>query len=442
MPASLCARIPEGVSSDEAAFTVLAAVGLQGLRLAAPTLGENVAVLGLGLVGLLTVQMLLANGCRVLGADFDARKLGLARQFGAETVDLSSGVDPVELALAFSGARGVDAVLITASTESSDPVHQAAQMSRKRGRIVLVGVTGLELSRADFYEKELSFQVSCSYGPGRYDPAYEQGGHDYPLGFVRWTEQRNFEAVLDLMARRKLEVAQLISRLVPIAEAPAAYRLLLEDRAALGVVLTYPERSVTPVRSVTLSAGPANRRGRRGSGTARAPVVGLIGAGNFASLVLLPALTKTPARLRAVAGTGGPGSALAARKYGFEQATSDYRIILSDPQIDAVIIADAPRQPRSTGRGSFGGRQTRLRRKALGTQPVRAGRRSPGVRGRRRPPIDGRLQPSLFPSGHQDAAAAGSSGPAIDPDLHGERRHDPNQPLDARPPRRRRPDHR
>jgi len=196
VPQNLCARIPDTVSDEEAAFTVLAAVGLQGIRLANPTMGETVVVTGLGLM---TVQMLLANGCRVLGIDLDAQRCALARQFGAEAIDLTTGVDPVAADLAFSHGRGVDAMLITASTKSSQPVHQAAEMCRKRGRIVLVGVTGLELNQADFYEKELTFQVSCSYGPGRYDENYEQKGQDYPLGFVRWTEQRNFEAVLELM---------------------------------------------------------------------------------------------------------------------------------------------------------------------------------------------------------------------------------------------------
>src|SRR5690606_7488999 len=171
VPKNLCARIPDNVSDEEAAFTVLAAIGLQGIRLVNPTLGECVVVTGLGLIGLLTVQMLRAQGCRVLGMDFDPERLAMARRFGAETVDLSRGEDPLAVAVAFSRGRGVDAVLITASTKSSEPVSQAAKMCRKRGRIVLVGVTGLELSRADFYEKELSFQVSCSYGPGRYDPA-------------------------------------------------------------------------------------------------------------------------------------------------------------------------------------------------------------------------------------------------------------------------------
>src|SRR5690606_233612 len=186
-------------------------IGLQGIRLVQPTMGECVVVTGLGLIGLLTVQMLRAQGCRVLGIDLDPARLELARQFGAETVSPGAGEDVLAAAQAFSRGRGVDAVIITASTKSNEPVRQAAQMCRQRGRIVLVGVVGLELSRADFYEKELTFQVSCSYGPGRYDPSYEEKGKDYPLGFVRWTEQRNFEAVLDMMSSGALDVKPLIT---------------------------------------------------------------------------------------------------------------------------------------------------------------------------------------------------------------------------------------
>lgn len=340
VPVNLCARIPDAVSDDEAAFTVLAAVGLQGIRLVQPTIGESVVVIGLGLLGLMTVQMLLANGCRVLGIDLDAGKLALARELGAEVADLSTGVDPIAAGLAFSDGRGVDAVLITASTKSSDPVHQAAQMSRKRGRIVLVGVTGLELSRTDFYEKELSFQVSCSYGPGRYDPAYEQHGQDYPLGFVRWTEQRNFEAVLDLMASGRLGVSRLISKRVPLDDAPQAYQSLLADRTQLGVLLTYSEATKTEATVVVpLAAGKGGSRPAQHIVPGNAPVAGMIGAGNFARLVLLPALAKTPARLKTVASRGDPSSALAARKFGFAQATSDYHAILHDPEINVVFIA-------------------------------------------------------------------------------------------------------
>ena len=225
---NVCANVPDAVSDDEAAFTVLGAVALQGIRLVQPTLGESVVVTGLGMVGLVAVQLLRAHGCRVLGIDMDPDRLELARGFGADTVDLSAGQDPIAFAQTFSRGRGVDAVVITASTRSNEPVHQAALMCRKRGRIVLVGVTGLELSRADFYEKELSFQVSCSYGPGRYDHDYEERGHDYPVGFVRWTMQRNFEAILDVMADGRLDVKPLISHRFGIVEAEKAYESLIK----------------------------------------------------------------------------------------------------------------------------------------------------------------------------------------------------------------------
>ena len=246
VPVNLCAKVPETVSDEEAAFTVLGAIALQGIRLVNPTLGETVVVTGLGLIGLMTVQLLRAQGCRVLGLDFDPLKLALARQFGAETVDLGVGQDPLAAALVLSRGRGVDAVLITASTKSNEPVHQAAQMCRKRGRIVLVGVTGLELSRADFYEKELSFQVSCSYGPGRYDPNYEEKGQDYPVGFVRWTEQRNLEAVLDMMADGRIDVKPLISHRFDIQEAVQAYELVGGAEPSLGILLRYPSALEKP----------------------------------------------------------------------------------------------------------------------------------------------------------------------------------------------------
>ena len=243
VPINLTARVPDAVSDEEAAFTVLGAIALQGIRLVQPTLGEAVVVTGLGLIGLVTVQLLRAHGCRVLGLDFDREKLAMARAFGAETVDLSAGEDPVAAAQAFSRGRGVDGVIITAATKSNEPMHQAALMCRKRGRIVLVGVTGLELSRADFFEKELTFQVSCSYGPGRYDSNYEEKGNDYPVGFVRWTEQRNFEAVLDMMADGRLDVKPLISHRFAISDAEKAYELVGGAAPSLGILLEYPTLS-------------------------------------------------------------------------------------------------------------------------------------------------------------------------------------------------------
>jgi len=335
VPFNLCAKVPEAVNDESAAFTALAAVALQGIRLAQPTLGESFAVIGLGLVGLITVQLLRAQGCRVLGVDLDPTRLKLAQQFGAETVDVSAGGDPVAAATAFSAQRGIDGVLIAASTQSSDPVRQAAGMCRKRGRIVLIGVTGLELSRADFYEKELTFQVSCSYGPGRYDPEYEEKGHDYPLGYVRWTEQRNFEAVLEMMADGRLDLMPLISHRFPIRDAAKAYEVISGDQPSLGVLLEYPQEmnvaSTVRQRTVVLTD--------RGPLRAGGPVIGFLGAGNYASSVLVPAFAKTRSRLRAIASANGLTGTHVGNKFGFEQSTTDVSAVFSDPQIDTVVIA-------------------------------------------------------------------------------------------------------
>jgi len=332
VPVNLCARVPDAVADEEAAFTVLGAVALQGIRLVQPTLGESVAVIGLGLLGLLTVQLLRAQGCRVLGLDPDAARVALARQFGAEAVDLGAGTDPVAAAQAFSRGRGMDAVIIAAATESPEPIHQAARMCRKRGRIVLVGVSGLELSRADFYEKELTFQVSCSYGPGRYDPAYEEKGQDYPVGFVRWTAQRNFEAVLDMLADRRLDVRPLISHRFPIADAQKAYAVILGSEPSLGVLLEYPGAAPDRgQRTVVLRSVPVARSDRA--------VVSVIGAGEYARRVLLPAFKAVGARLRIAATRSGASSLHAARKFGFEMATTDPEQALTDPETSAVVIA-------------------------------------------------------------------------------------------------------
>jgi predicted dehydrogenase/threonine dehydrogenase-like Zn-dependent dehydrogenase len=335
VPMNLCAKVPDSVLDDEAAFTVVGAIGLQGVRLAQPTLGEALVVTGLGLIGLMTVQLLRAHGCRVLGVDFDGERLALARQFGAETVDLAAGEDPVSAAQVFSRARGVDAVIITASTKSNDPVHQAAQMCRKRGRIVLVGVTGLELSRADFYEKELTFQVSCSYGPGRYDPSYEEQGQDYPVGFVRWTEQRNFEAVLDMMADGRLDVKPLISHRFAIDEASEAYELVAGTAPSMGILLQYPTTEKKPdevVRRQTVNLTEP----RAATGDA---VVGFIGSGNYATAVLIPAFAAAQSRLKVVASSGGVSGVHAGRKFGFEETTTDTESVLADPLVNTVVIA-------------------------------------------------------------------------------------------------------
>lgn len=331
VPINLCARVPDSVSDEEAAFTVLGAIALQGIRLVAPTLGETVVVTGLGLIGLVAVQLLKAHGCKVLGLDFDPAKLKLAQEFGAEVVNLGAGEDAIAAALQYSKGRGVDAVVITASTKSNEPVHQAAQMSRKRGRIVLVGVTGLELSRADFFEKELTFQVSCSYGPGRYDANYEEKGQDYPFGFVRWTEQRNFEAVLDMMADRRLDVKSLISHRFSIDDAENAYAVVGGAEPSLGIILEYPrEAARADVTTVPLVSQRLPVNGK--------PAVSFVGSGNYATAVLIPAFKETGARLRSVASSAGVSGVHAGRKFGFEQATTDTDSLFSDGETDALVI--------------------------------------------------------------------------------------------------------
>lgn len=333
VPKNLCAKVPDTVSEEAAAFTVIGAIALQGIRLVGPTLGESIVVTGLGLIGLITVQLLRAHGCRVLGIDFDAEKLELARRFGAEVIDLSNGGDPVAAALAFSHGRGIDGVLITASTKSNEPMHQAALMCRKRGRIVLVGVTGLELSRVDFYEKELTFQVSCSYGPGRYDSLYEELGQDYPVGFVRWTEQRNFEAILDMLADGRLNVEPLISHRFSLEQAPQAYELL-SGKGSLGIILQYSDgaqKSETQLLSRTVKIAPTLRREDKVR-------IGVIGSGNYATQVLIPALNKTGGVMKSVASVSGVSGVHAGKKYEFEEATTDSTALLNDPDINTVVI--------------------------------------------------------------------------------------------------------
>jgi predicted dehydrogenase/threonine dehydrogenase-like Zn-dependent dehydrogenase len=333
VPVNLCARIPDNVTDDHASFVVLGAIALQGVRLAQPTVGETVAVTGLGLIGLVTVQILRAQGCRVLGIDFDPAKLAMARQFGATTVDLKAGQDPVVVAQSFSRGRGVDAVIITAATKSNEPMHQAALMCRQRGRIVLVGVTGLELSRDDFYKKELTFQVSSSYGPGRYDPNYEDKGQDYPVGFVRWTAQRNFEAVLDMMSSGALNVGPLISHRFPVADASKAYALVAGDAGepSLGIVLTYPsDGAAAAARTVAIPAAP--------SLGPREPAVSVIGSGNYVSGMLLPSLKAAGVSFRTIASRSGVSSLHAGRKFGFQQTTTDTDSIFADALTTAVVI--------------------------------------------------------------------------------------------------------
>jgi len=332
VPKNLCAAIPDNVDDESAAFTVLAAIAMQGVRIANPTIGETVVVTGLGLIGLITVQVLRANGCRVLGIDFDSSKCAMAREFGAETVDLSLGEDAIAKANAFSRGQGVDAVIITASTKSNDPVSHGANMCRQRGRIVLIGVVGLELSRADFYEKEISFQVSCSYGPGRYDTEYEEKGNDYPVGFVRWTEQRNFEAVLDLMSSGALNMKPLISHRFEIEDAVNAYKCL-DDRSSLGILLNYSANANELLTKKIVSIRDAE------SYNAQDAVCGFIGGGNYASRVLIPAFKEAGAKLDTLLTSGGVSAVHHGKKNDFANASTDLSQLLDNKSVNTVVIA-------------------------------------------------------------------------------------------------------
>jgi len=331
VPRNLVARIPDGVGDEAAAFTVLGAIAMQGIRLVQPTLGEKVMVFGMGLIGLVTVQLLRANGCEVIGVDFNTGRLKLAESFGVKTVDLSQGGDPVAASRGWTRENGVDAVIVTASSKTDEIMHQAAESCRKRGRIVLVGVVGLNLRRDDFFKKELTFQVSASYGPGRYDEKYEQKGQDYPLGLVRWTEGRNFEAVLGAMASGSLKVDSLITHRYQLGDALQAYDKIQNDSSALGVILQYPkmaDRSVKIAIPQTKSAASSK------------VVVGVIGAGNFSVGVILPCLKKTDARLKYVCGKSNAHAVKhAAAKFSIENALTDYRVILDDKEVNTVFIA-------------------------------------------------------------------------------------------------------
>ena len=438
VPVNLCARIPDAVTDEQAAFTVAGAVALQGIRLAQPTLGEAVVVTGLGLIGQIVVQLLRANGCRVLGIDLDPARLELARSFGAETVNLAGGEDPVAVAQRFSRGHGVDAVIVTAATRSSEPMHQAALMCRKRGRIVLVGVTGLELSRDDFFKKELSFQVSCSYGPGRYDPAYEDKGQDYPVGYVRWTEQRNFEAVLDALAAGHLNVGPLVSHRFALDQAESAYRVVGGSEPSLGILLEYPASSGdgkdTAARRVILA--PEGPPGEAND----SPGIAFVGSGNYAAAILIPAFKAAGARLLTVASSAGVSAVHAGKKHGFRDASTDSAAILADPDISAVVIstrhdshARLVVEALDAGKHVFVEKPLCLTLEELASIEAIHATSESG-------PADGRVQPPLRPSRPEDESAPGRSLRTESLRHDRERRRDPGRSLDSRSRRRRRPD--
>lgn len=327
VPKNLVAKIPDNVSDSEAAFTVIGSIGLEGIRLLKPELGETITVVGLGLIGLVVVQLLKANGCKVIGIDFDQQKVDLAKSMGVDAINPAKNINPVEYVLENTNGIGADGVIITASTKSDDVIHQACEMTRKRGRIILVGVIGMNMRRDDFYKKELSFQVSCSYGAGRYDEEYENKGHDYPLAYVRWTEKRNFESILHAISSRMLDVKGLISEEVELDNFNAIYGDM-RKKGSIASILRYPEK-VEVSRVVKIDSKNFNK----GNGN-----IGIIGAGNYTSGMIVPCLNKAKANIKYIASAGGLNAKILAKKAGAQYATSDYHVILNDKDVDLVIV--------------------------------------------------------------------------------------------------------
>ena len=327
VPQNLVAKIPDNVTDDEAAFTVIGSIGLEGIRLLKPELGETIAVVGLGLIGLIVAQLLRANGCRVVGVEFDQAKLDLAAQWGVIPVNPAKGDDQVKVVEQLTNGIGADGVIITASAHDDSIIHNACLMSRKRGRIILVGVIGLNMRRDDFYKKELTFQVSCSYGAGRYDEEYENKGHDYPFAYVRWTEKRNFQAILGAIADGGLKVKPLITEEVDLADYNQIYGDM-RKRGSIASIIRYPEeveqKRVVAIEETHVAVGGGK--------------MGIIGAGNYTGATVVPCLNKCGAKVKYIASAGGLSAKTMAKKAGSEFATSDYQEILKDPEVGMVLI--------------------------------------------------------------------------------------------------------
>jgi len=333
VPKNLCVRLPVDVSFEAGAFGTLGAIALQGVRLAVPTLGESVVVIGLGLVGQLTVQLLKANGCRVFGLDLDPSRVSLARELGADDAALSDD-DAPKLIERWTRGHGADAVLITAATDSNQPVELAAKISRMKGRVVVVGMTGLDIPRQPFYLRELSLTISMSYGPGRYDPDYEEHGHDYPFPYVRWTEQRNIESFLDLVSQKSIDVDKVISHRFPIEEAEQAYQLIsgASNEPYLGVVLKYdPDSALQSRVSLTSGAQPGTKKEERVG-------VGVIGAGGYLQGILLPQFKTVGVAFRSIATASGISAHDVGKRFGFAEAVSSADDVISDTSVNLVVV--------------------------------------------------------------------------------------------------------
>ena len=328
VPKNLVSKIPENVSDDHASFTVIGSIALQGIRLVNPNFGENIVVVGLGLIGLLTAQLLKANGCRVIGLDFDKEKINLAKSYGIDVLDLNSGLNEVDYVLDKTDNIGTDAVIITASNSSNKIISNAAKMCRKRGKIVLVGVVGLNINRSDFYEKEISFQVSCSYGPGRYDSDYEQKGNDYPLPYVRWTENRNFKAILSSISNGNLKVDELISEKIEFTDFKKIYNNL--NKNSIASLFIYKQNKEKIINQVTIVENKIYNNSK--------PIFGIIGAGNFTGSTILPNLKNLKSQIKSIASSKGLSGSILANKFKIEKSVTDYRLILNDDSINTIII--------------------------------------------------------------------------------------------------------
>jgi predicted dehydrogenase len=341
VPTNLCAKVPNGVALETASLTAIASIALHSIRLAGTRVGDRVAVVGCGLVGQLALRLLLAAGAEVIALDTDIGRAERAREAGAAAAFVPDGDLPGRVREVTNG-HGVDAAVVTAAAQTNEPIVAAAEIARERGTIVLVGDVPVQIPRSLMYEKELAFRVSRSYGPGRYDRAYEELGLDYPIGYVRWTEKRNMEAILELQRSQRLDLGDLVEEVLPVEEAPAAYDRLTgpaEARPSGALVLAYGRTSDLGRGDVgRLSAGvPATAPKVK---TKRAPVrIGLVGPGSFASRILVPAFARSGAMLELVGGGSGPSAEAAARHLGFSRIASDAGSVIADDDIDAVVIA-------------------------------------------------------------------------------------------------------
>lgn len=329
---NLCALIPNEVSNEKALFTVLCSIGLNGIRLAKPTFGETFLVSGLGIIGLLTAQILKNNGCNVIGIDIDREKCNLAESYGIKSLQLTEFIDSANWCLEQNNDLELDGVLITASTKSNQPIELATKVTRKGGRIILIGQSGLNINRNEFYKKELSFQVSCSYGPGRYDKNYEEYGNDYPISFVRWTEKRNFEAILNALKSDLIITKDLISHKFEFNKAVDAYELLRTSKSSLGIVLIYESEKIAKDFKTILNSQKIQEDLKTNSND-----LSFLGAGNYTGSFLIPSFKKAGANFKTIAASTGLNATFLGKKYNFDAITTDLKNIFNDESRSIVI---------------------------------------------------------------------------------------------------------